>query len=191
MTDSIGILALQGDFAKHQASLEKIGVPTLRVKTAAELKNCRGLIIPGGESTTITKLIKKTGLHRPLLEFAAANPVFGTCAGAIMMANEVDDTRVKSLQLMDISIQRNAYGRQLDSFITELPADFLSQPARFRSVFIRAPRITRTGPAVKILMEYDGHPIMVQQGHFLATSFHPELTDDSRIHAYFVSLIRS
>ncbi|MCK5739723.1 pyridoxal 5'-phosphate synthase glutaminase subunit PdxT [bacterium] len=188
MRDSIGILALQGDFAKHQTSLEKIGVPTRLVKTTTELNHCRGLIIPGGESTTITKLIKKADLHLPLQDFAAKNPVLGTCAGAIMMAKEVDDSRVKSLQLIDISIQRNAYGRQLDSFITELPADFLPQPSRFRSVFIRAPKISRIGPAVEILMEHDGHPVMIQQGHFLATSFHPELTDDSRIHEYFVNL---
>jgi 5'-phosphate synthase pdxT subunit len=190
MKDAIGVLALQGDFAKHQASLERIDAPAILVKTVSELNQCRGLIIPGGESTTMTKLIKKADLHRPLQDFAATNPVMGTCAGAIMLANEVDDSRVKSLQLMDISIQRNAYGRQRDSFITELPADFLPQPSEFRSVFIRAPKIARVGPDVKVLMEHDGHPVMVQQGHFLAISFHPELTDDSRIHAYFVTLTR-
>lgn len=190
MNETIGILALQGDFAKHRGSLEKIGVATLLVKTATELKKCRGLIIPGGESTTITKLIKKADLHGPLQEFAAAHPVLGTCAGAIMIAKDVDDHRVKPLQLMDISVQRNAYGRQLDSFITELPADFLPEPKRFRSVFIRAPKIARVGPNVKILMEHDGHPVMVQQGNFIAISFHPELTDDPRIHDYFVSLTR-
>ncbi len=186
MRRKIGILALQGDFAKHEAMLQSLNVGTIQVKKSEELQKCHGLIIPGGESTTLTKLMHRYGLYEPIREFAQSRPVMGTCAGMIMVANHVDDERVEPLHLIDISVNRNAYGRQIDSFITNVEASFLGNGKVFRAIFIRAPQIREIGPEVEILIELQGKPVMVRSKNILAVAFHPELTDDTRIHQYFL-----
>ncbi|RPI74949.1 MAG: pyridoxal 5'-phosphate synthase glutaminase subunit PdxT [Desulfobacteraceae bacterium] len=190
MIKIIGILALQGDFAKHAEHIQKLGALPRLVKKPADLEPCGGLIIPGGESTTMTKLIDCFGLHEPLRAFARNHPVLGTCAGLIMVARQVDDERVKPLNLIDIAVSRNAYGRQIDSFSTELSIPFLNGSGPFHAVFIRAPQILATGPEVETLIEYNHQPVMVRNKQVIALAFHPELTDDSRIHEYFLKECR-
>ncbi|OQW99601.1 MAG: glutamine amidotransferase subunit PdxT [Desulfobacteraceae bacterium IS3] len=182
----IGILALQGDFAKHDAMLKSLHVDTLLVKKAKELDGCDGLVIPGGESTTLTKLMRLYGMYEPIREFSLTRPIMGTCAGMIMLASQVDDERITPLQLIDISVKRNAYGRQIDSFISEVKLPFLANDSSFRAIFIRAPQITAVGSDVEILLELDKKPVMVRNRNIFALAFHPELTDDSRIHRYFL-----
>ena len=186
MSQRIGVLALQGDFAKHQAMLRLLRIETVLVKKPKDLHGCEGLIIPGGESTTLTKLIKKCNMYEPIREFTAKHPIMGTCAGAIMVASNVDDQRIEPLQLIDISVARNAYGRQIDSFVTHVDMPFLEGSERFKAVFIRAPQIRNVGSQVEVLMELHGNPIMVQESNVLAMTFHPELTSDLRIHRYFL-----
>jgi 5'-phosphate synthase pdxT subunit len=186
MPEQIGVLALQGDFAKHQAMLQLLKIETVLVKKSKDLHGCEGLIIPGGESTTLTKLIQKCNMYEPIREFAEKHPIMGTCAGAIMVAFSADDQRIEPLQLIDISVARNAYGRQIDSFVTHVDVPFLKRSERFKAVFIRAPKISNVGSQVEVLMEFDGNPIMVQERNVLALTFHPELTSDPRIHQYFL-----
>ncbi len=188
MSHSIGILALQGDFAKHEERLYSLNVDTIQIKTPEMLQKCDGLIIPGGESTTLTKLMQKYGFYNPIREFAKSRPVMGTCAGMIMVAAHVDDVRVKPLHLIHISVNRNAYGRQIDSFITNVDVPFLGNSMAFRAIFIRAPQIREVGPDVETLIECQGEPVMVRHNKILALAFHPELTDDPRIHQYFLDL---
>ncbi len=186
MTQRIGVLALQGAFAKHVERLQASGVKAVEVRQPAQLERCDGLIIPGGESTTLTKLMRLYDFYEPIRIFAKSHPIMGTCAGLIMVATRVDDTRVEPLGLINITAARNAYGRQIDSFITNVDAPFLGDDTPFRTIFIRAPKISDVGPEVEILLEYDGIPIMVRQGHIFALAFHPELSDDLRIHQYFI-----
>ena len=182
----IGILALQGDFAKHAGMLASLEVETAQVKLPAHLKGLDGLIIPGGESTTLTIMMRDYGLFDPIVDFAKNRPVMGTCAGSIMIASEVDDRRVRPLRLIDMAVLRNAYGRQVESFITHLEAPCLNGGGPYRAIFIRAPQIERLGPDTQILMAHAGKPVMVCQNNILALTFHPELTDDPRIHHYFL-----
>jgi 5'-phosphate synthase pdxT subunit len=192
MLYTIGVLALQGAFAKHAEQLNVLDVEAIEVRRPAQLDRCDGLIIPGGESTTLTKLMRLYDFHEPIRIFAKSHPIMGTCAGLIMVASRIDDERVEPLGLIDMSVARNAYGRQIDSFITDVEAHFLENEKPFRTIFIRAPQIREVGPKVEILLEYDGVPIMVRQGHIFALAFHPELTDDPRIHQYFLkACIRS
>jgi 5'-phosphate synthase pdxT subunit len=186
--DIVGVLALQGDFAEHEAVLRRLGIEARQVRLPKDLDGLTGLIIPGGESTTITRLIDLYGLREPIRDFAAGRPVWGTCAGLIVMANEVPDLDREPLRLMDIAVQRNAFGRQIDSFEAELDIDEVAgEPVH--ALFIRAPLITSTGPEVKVLAALDGQGIVAaRQGHLLVTSFHPELTEDGRMHRYFLSL---
>ena len=186
MAKTIGILALQGDFAKHSEHIRQLGATVILVKKPVDLAPCAGLIIPGGESTTMTKLMDIYGLYEPLRAFAREHSVLGTCAGLIMVARQVDDDRVKPLDLIDISVSRNAYGRQIDSFSTELFIPFLNGSGPFHAVFIRAPQILATGPQVKILVEFNNQPVMLRNKHVIALAFHPELTRDSRVHEYFL-----
>jgi 5'-phosphate synthase pdxT subunit len=186
MERKIGILALQGDFAKHESMLKSLHVETVLVKKAETLNGCDGLIIPGGESTTMTKLMQLYGLYEPIREFSLTCPIMGTCAGMIMLASQVDDERITPLQLIDISVKRNAYGRQIDSFISEVKLPFSADDSLFRAIFIRAPQITAVGSDVIVLLELDEKPVMVRNKNILALAFHPELTDDSRIHRYFL-----
>ena len=184
----IGVLGLQGAYAKHLAILQQLDVQTVDVRKPEDLEECHGLIIPGGESTTMTKLINEIEMHDALLKFSVDRPVFGTCAGMILMAAKVDDGRVKTLNLLDIEVERNAYGRQIDSFIDELDVTTNGQAFSMRGVFIRAPRIKNMGDGVEVLASVNGEPVLVQEGHHMAAAFHPELTGETRIHNYFSTL---
>lgn len=188
---SIGVLALQGDFQKHIDMLKRMDVPACAVRTATQLKECKGLVIPGGESTTIHKHLKESGLDIDLQKFSESNPVFGTCAGLILMAQSLlDEGRVLPLKLIDIDIARNAYGRQTESFSAEITVKLGDKhPHPFHAMFIRAPRIQRVGKSVEVLAELDGEPVLVRQGNFLGATFHPELTDDTAIHRYFAKIV--
>ena len=188
----IGVLALQGDFAEHISMLERIGVKTAEVRLPEHLNSLDGLIIPGGESTTIGKLAVAYGLMEPLKEFGKNHAVWGTCAGAIFLSKDV--TRDQPLLgLMDIKVQRNAFGRQVDSFETDLEIDELMKATGsedpFHAVFIRAPIIESVNGKARVLSALDdGRIVAAREGHLLATSFHPELTGDPRFHEYFISL---
>ncbi len=190
----IGVLALQGAFAEHRAMLHRLGVASAEVRLPDHLADLDGLIIPGGESTTIGKLAVHYGLMEPLRAFAAARPVWGTCAGAIFLSKDAHREQ-PLLQVMDITVERNAFGRQVDSFEVGLTAPAVYTPADqtpFHAVFIRAPLIEQVGAGVNVLARLDdGRIVAAQQGHLLATSFHPELTRDVRFHRYFVGLVDS
>jgi pyridoxal 5'-phosphate synthase pdxT subunit len=190
----VGVLALQGDFAAHGAALERAGAEPVFVRDAEQFEGIDGLIIPGGESTTMLKLLRYEGLFEPLRDFGGRRPIFGTCAGAILLAKDVSNPAQESLGLMDLSVERNAYGRQIDSRVTEIePAEeFAARTAahepegKLEAVFIRAPIIRRTGPDVKVLASYAGDPVLVEEGRHLAATFHPELTSDARVHRLFL-----
>ncbi|HKZ07306.1 MAG TPA: pyridoxal 5'-phosphate synthase glutaminase subunit PdxT [Methylomirabilota bacterium] len=192
MTRPIGVLALQGDFALHAQALARLGVPSLEVRKPGELDQVAGLIIPGGESTTLLKLMDAWDFVPALEKFhAAGTPIFGTCAGLILLAREVERPAQRSLGFIDITAERNAYGRQKESFETEVMADLGQGPRPIKAVLIRAPRIRRLGPGVTPLVERDGECLMARQGHVLVASFHPELTDDPLVHGYFLDMVRS
>ena len=187
----IGVLAVQGAFIEHEQMLRRIGVEPVEVRLPAHLEGIDGLIIPGGESTTIGRMIEKWGLLEPIRDMARSGfPIWGTCAGMILMAKEVVDgvPGQPLLALMDVTVRRNAFGRQVDSFETDLEVPVLGGPP-FRAVFIRAPLIERVGEGVEVLAQLeDGTVVAVRQGNLLATAFHPELTEDVRFHRYFVGL---
>ena len=182
---TVGILALQGDFDAHRKAVERAGGRAVEVRTAQELESCDGLIVPGGESTTMLKLLDIEKLTEPLRQFAARKPVFGTCAGAILLARSVTHPVQPSLNLIDIEVERNAYGRQIDSRVARVDA----QGREMEAVFIRAPKIRRVGPESKILAVYNGDPVWVEQGRHMVTTFHPELTDDPRVHQAFLAKV--
>jgi len=187
----IGVLAAQGAFAEHVAALTSMGVDSIAIRLPQHLDEVDGLILPGGESTTIGKLLRRWSLIEPICSFASAGrPIWGTCAGMILLAREVVDPAVDQplLGLMDITVQRNAFGRQVDSFEIDLDIPILGEPA-FPATFIRAPRIARVGSAVeKLAVLEEGSIVAVRQEKLLATAFHPELTEDYRFHTYFASL---
>lgn len=186
----IGILAVQGDFEAHEAMLEQLGAETAEVRTVADLEGCAGLILPGGESTTQLKFLQEEGLADKIVEFARhGGAIFGTCAGAILLANDVEHPRQESLNLMDMTVVRNAYGRQIASDVVSGPTALKKEPLEM--VFIRGPIIERAGPSVKVLAEYAGKPALVQRDNILAATFHPELTDDTTVHEYFLSLAKA
>lgn len=187
---NIGVLALQGDFLEHEHILSKIGAQAVEVRLSEHLDGLDGLIIPGGESTTIGKLAVEYGLVEPLRAFAARKPTWGTCAGLIFLAKDIGRDQ-PLLGLMDITVERNAFGRQVDSFETDLDIAGL-EGGPFHAVFIRAPLVTAVnGAGVEVLARLEGGGIVaVRQGHLLATAFHPELTDDTRLHALFAAMIR-
>jgi 5'-phosphate synthase pdxT subunit len=186
----VGVLALQGDFAAHGAALARAGARPVYVRQPEQFRAIDGLVIPGGESTTILKLLHGDGLMDALAEFGRRKPVFGTCAGAILMAAEVWNPAQESLALMDIAVERNAYGRQIDSRVTVLdPEPEFHQrtaPGKLEAVFIRAPVIRRVNGGGKVLARYAGDPVLVEQGRHLVATFHPELSADSRVHALFL-----
>jgi pyridoxal 5'-phosphate synthase pdxT subunit len=187
----IGILAIQGDYAAHaEALIESGAIPSL-VKSLEDLSpgslSLDGLILPGGESTTILKFLERRNLFESLKDFAARRPVFGTCAGAILLAREVRHPAQRSLGLLDATVERNAYGRQIDSTILTEPTALPGGPLEM--VFIRAPRITATGPNVEVLARREEFPVLVRQGHLLAATFHPELSQDRRVHRLFVDIV--
>ena len=202
---TVGVLALQGDFTEHAAMLTRLGVEAREVRTAEQLKGLDGLILPGGESTTFSRLIDDFRLFEPLSAFVLSGiPTWGTCAGMIMLARHASDLPFPTLQAIDIEVDRNAYGRQVDSFEADIsvPA-FARMGARpggadpFHAIFIRAPVVASVGPEVEVLAtcaKAEGEPerpVAVRQGTVMATSFHPELTDDTRFHRYFVDMVRT
>ena len=187
-TPVIGILALQGAVREHAKAVESAGGKAVYVKWPAELKGLDGLIIPGGESTTIGKLMVKYGFIEAIREFAAAGkPVYGTCAGLIAVAKRISEGSEPWLELMDIEARRNAFGRQQESFEAELAVSGLDGP--FTGVFIRAPWIEKVGPDVEVMCEHEGRIVMAREGKVLVTAFHPELTDDNRVHRLFLDML--
>jgi 5'-phosphate synthase pdxT subunit len=183
----VGVLALQGDYAAHAAALAGVGAEAVEVRKAEQLGGLDGLILPGGESTTVLRFLDRHRLFDHLAEFCGRKPVFGTCAGAILLAREVRNPAQRSLGLLDAVVERNAYGRQIDSAIltaqTELPGGPLEM------VFIRAPRMIEVGPGVEVLARREGFPVLVRQGKVMAATFHPELADDRRVHRLFVETV--
>jgi 5'-phosphate synthase pdxT subunit len=188
---TVGVLALQGDFLEHVKMLERLGVDAREVRTAEPLKGLDGLIIPGGESTTFGRLIGDFQLQEPLSAYVrSGRPVWGTCAGMIMLANHASDLDFPTLQAIDIEVDRNAYGRQVDSFEADIEVSSLGGEP-YHAVFIRAPVVASVGPKVEVLAMCRERPVAVRQGAIMATSFHPELTEDTRFHRYFMEMIES
>jgi pyridoxal 5'-phosphate synthase pdxT subunit len=184
----IGVLALQGDTREHLAALREAGAEAMPVRRRGELDAVDGLVIPGGESTTFLKFLERDGFLGVLQEFVQTKPSFGTCAGCILLAKEVSHPSQLSLGVLDATVERNAYGRQIDSTIETAETKLDGGPLEM--VYIRAPRIVKTGPTVKVLAERDGFPVLVEQGKILAATFHPELSADRRVHARFVDIVR-
>jgi 5'-phosphate synthase pdxT subunit len=181
---TIGVLALQGDFDAHRRRLEELGAEVVLVKKPEQLDDIDGLVIPGGESGTFLKLLGDAGFEK-LKDFVRAKPTFGTCAGCILLASEVENPKQAGLGALDITVRRNAYGRQIDSAIRE--GQFRDHPIEM--VFIRAPKIERVGKDVEVIATEGNSPVLVRHGNTLAATFHPELSDDSRIHQYFLELV--
>ena len=184
----IGVLAVQGGYDLHATALREVGAEPVLIRKPEQLADVAGLIIPGGESTTFLKFLERDGFLEALREFTSQKPTFGTCAGCILLANEVLKPAQESLVRLDATVERNAYGRQNDSAIeeeqTNLPGGLLEM------VYIRAPRITRTGEKVEVLAQREGSPTLVREGHILAATFHPELSNDRRVHQYFLDMVR-
>ncbi len=197
----IGVLALQGDFDAHRRRLEQLGAEVVLVKKPEQLDEIDGLVIPGGESGTFLNLLGQAGFEK-LKEFVGVKPTFGTCAGAILLANEVENPKQEGLGALDIGIRRNAYGRQIDSSIREgkflqgkmgndtVPA-LPTEDSPLEMVFIRAPKIERVGPGVEVIATEGDDPVAVRQGTVMAATFHPELSDDTRVHQAFLDLVRN
>jgi 5'-phosphate synthase pdxT subunit len=190
MAPRVGVLALQGDVLEHMQALERAGAVPFRVRDAEELAAAQGLVLPGGESSVIGMLLERYGLMDPAREAVRQGlPDLGTCAGLILMAREIEDGNVPRLAVLDVRVRRNAFGRQVDSFEADLEVPTLGQPA-LRGVFIRAPQILAMGRGVEVLAELPSGPVLVRQGQLLAGAFHPELTDDLRVHEYFLQMVR-
>lgn len=186
----IGILAIQGDYQAHAKLLERLGVEHTFVRTPADLEGLNGVILPGGESSTHIKVLTEEGLYDALKKFAAnGGAFFGTCAGAILLAREVHNPAQQSLGLLDISVQRNGYGRQLASNVCRAATTLRTEPLEM--VFIRAPIIESVGQGIEVLAEDGGHPVLVRHGRIMAATFHPELTDDTTVHEHFLKLARN
>ncbi len=183
----IGVLAIQGDYAAHAEALADAGAEAVEVRNPGELDGLDGLILPGGESTTMLKFLERRGFFEALEKYSASRPVFGTCAGAILLAREVRHPAQRSLGALDAIVERNAYGRQIDSTILTEPTNLPGGPLEM--VFIRAPRIAETGAGVEILARRDGFPVLVRQGKLMAATFHPELSSDRRVHQLFVETV--
>lgn len=184
----IGVLAIQGDYEAHAAALREAGAEAVLVRKPEQLEDVDGLVIPGGESTTFLKFLERDGFLRSLQNFVRTRPTFGTCAGCILLAKEVLHPAQQSLGVLDATVERNAYGRQIDSVIESAETKLKGGPLEM--VYIRAPRIVKTGKDVQVLAERDGFPVLVEQGHILAATFHPELSADRRVHQRFVELVR-
>jgi pyridoxal 5'-phosphate synthase pdxT subunit len=185
----IGVLAIQGDFAAHAQALTEVGADAVEVRQSDQLSGLDGLILPGGESTTMLKFLEKRGFFEALQLFSAQRPIFGTCAGTILLAKEVRNPAQKSLAVLDVTVERNAYGRQIDSSILTAPTSLPGGPLEM--VFIRAPRIVQTAKDVQVLAQREGFPTLVRQGSVMAATFHPELSTDRRVHKAFVDLVRT
>lgn len=185
---TVGVLAIQGDFEAHKRRLEELGATVVLVRKPEQLHSLDALVMPGGESSTMLKFLEQDGFFEKLKEFVRAKPTFGTCAGAILLATDVENPPQRSLAAMDIRVKRNAYGRQVDSSIEQLATKLGAEP--LESVFIRAPKIESTGNGVEVLASRDGSPVLVRQGKTMAATFHPELSADTRVHAEFLKLVK-
>lgn len=186
----VGVLALQGDFAKHMEMLERCGVEPVEIRSPEELENVDGLIIPGGESTTVGKLMARYGIDKKIIERVEQGmPLFGTCTGMIVMSKDIEGSDQQRLGLLNVTVRRNAFGRQVDSFEADLDVPEVGE-APVHAVFIRAPFITETRNNVNVLAEVDDKIVFIREGNCLAAAFHPELTDDCRVHEYFVGMIK-
>ncbi|MBI4455071.1 MAG: pyridoxal 5'-phosphate synthase glutaminase subunit PdxT [Acidobacteria bacterium] len=185
----IGVLSFQGDFEAHARALQQTGAEAVQVRNREQLFSCEGLIIPGGESTTLLKFLEYENFAQPLLDFGREHPIFGTCAGAILLARDVENPSQISLGLMDIGVRRNAYGRQLESHV-QICHSCVLNPSAFEAIFIRAPMITRAGPSVEVLARSGPDPIWVRDEIHWASTFHPELSSDRRIHQMFLEAVR-
>lgn len=186
----IGILAVQGDFEAHAAMLAEMGVDTAEVRTVKDLEACDGLILPGGESTTQLQFLQEEGLYDAVRKFAAeGGAIFGTCAGAILLATEVKNPQQASLGLLDMTVLRNAYGRQIASDVVQGTSTL--EPGPVEMVFIRAPIIDRVGLGIEVLAKYAGKPVLVQKRNLMAATFHPELTEDRTVHKHFLKLVEA
>jgi 5'-phosphate synthase pdxT subunit len=185
---TIGVLALQGAYGAHTVTLRKLGATPKLVRLPADLEGVDGLIMPGGESTTMLKFLEQRGFFDVLKEFVHNTPTFGTCAGVILLATDVTNPSQKSLAALDVTVERNSYGRQIDSTILQAESKLPGGPLEM--VFIRAPRITRTGKAVETLATREHDPVLVRQHHLLAATFHPELGHDPRVHQLFLNMVR-
>ena len=184
----IGVLAIQGDFAAHIRVLRHVGVDAVEIRRSSDLVSLDGLILPGGESTTMLKFIEDEGLAEPITDFARpGKPIFGTCAGAILLARDVYNPSQPSLGLIDIGVERNGYGRQVDSFVADIEPAL--EGGLLEAVFIRAPKIKRAGPDVEVLGSLNGEPVLVRERNILAATFHPELTEDTRVHRMFADMV--
>ena len=184
----IGVLALQGAYDIHAAMVQRLGAKAVLVRRPEQLADLDGLVLPGGESTTFLKHLERDGFFDKLASFVQTRPTFGTCAGCILLAKEVSHPAQRSFGVLDIAVERNAYGRQMDSTIEATATTLPGGP--FEAVFIRAPRIERVGPDVEVLARRDGFPVLVEERHLLAATFHPELSADDRIHQHFLDLVR-
>jgi 5'-phosphate synthase pdxT subunit len=182
----VGVLAIQGDFERHIAILRKLGVQTSEVRTETEILNTDAMIIPGGESTTFLKLFQEFRLEDCIKEYAKNNPIMGTCAGCIILSTKASPLPYKPLGLIDIVVERNAYGRQRESFINTINLNLNGKPSRFPGVFIRAPKIKQTGQNVKILAKHKDDIVLASENKILVATFHPELTDNTKIHRHFI-----
>lgn len=185
----IGVLAIQGDYEAHKAMLERLGAEVVLVRKPEQLDAIDAIVIPGGESSTFLNFLVEHGFLERLRDFVKSKPTFGTCAGAILLAKEVENPPQQSLAALDIRIRRNAYGRQIDSSIQIGQSKLGEKPLEM--VFIRAPRITATGNQVEVLAAWDGDPVLVRQGKIMASTFHPELSNDSRVHQEFLALVKN
>jgi len=180
----IGVLALQGDYEKHIHILDLLKIQNMEIRYSRELDMIQGLVIPGGESTTITDLMGRNGFYEPIRNFAKNYPILGTCAGLIMMASSVPGSRVEPLGILDIEVDRNAYGRQVHSFTDQLPVQLNGRATQIPSTFIRAPKITKIAAGVEVISKYRGNPVAVKQDHHLGLSFHPELDNVTLFHEF-------
>ena len=185
---NVGIMALQGNYHQHKKVMETLGIQNTLIRHAYEFDKCDALIIPGGESSTISKQIDRQQLREKLNDFAIANPVFGTCAGMIMLSSSEPSNNMTPLNIMDFQVERNAWGRQVHSFSAEVLLDF-DHDESFHAVFIRAPKLIKIGDGVKVLSLFNNEPVLLSNGKHLVSSFHPEIGNDYRIHEYFINLI--
>lgn len=186
----VGVLALQGDFAKHIEMIRSIGARAKEVRKAEDLDECDGLIIPGGESTVMLRQMDFMQIKEALAAFAKEKPVFGTCAGLILMSKEIQKSKMEPFKLLDVVVERNAFGRQIESFVAPIEVQISPQHVKvLQAYFIRAPRIRAVSPDVQVLATYKGEPVLVRQGHYLGASFHPELTTEPAIHQYFLDML--
>ena len=184
----IGILALQGDFIQHKKFLDKIGVQNILVRHPNEIDKCDSLIMPGGESTTISKQIDNNKFRTKLIDFALVKPILGTCAGMIMLSTSMPSANMSPLNIMDFHIERNAWGRQVNSFSANINLNF-DENRPFHAIFIRAPKISNIGKDVHVLATFDGEPVLLSNGMHIVSSFHPEIGEDYRIHEYFINKV--